>query len=156
MSLELSLRLWAGCGTAFATEMIFWVSPWILMLWADCVLGSFSWSALSLGPLSTVAGCVGGSKHLADEKAGLGAGWNRVKKANSREHTPLDVQKSLRNWRWPGFSPPGTVPESGTQAVRLCGYLLTSSVVLSTGAGSLAGFQGPCRKKGRLEGKVRW
>lgn len=71
-----------------------------------------------LGPLSTEAGsqippthpeanCVEQSKDLADEKADLGAGWNGVKKASSRELTLLDGQKGLGNWRGPGFSLPG-------------------------------------------------
>lgn len=54
-------------------------------------------SAGSQEPLGPEAGCVGGSKDLLDEKAGLGAGWNGLKKATSRELTPLDGQISLGN-----------------------------------------------------------
>lgn len=42
---------------------------------------------LALGPLSPKAGCDGDSKDLVEEKVGLGAGWDVLKKASSRNTT---------------------------------------------------------------------
>lgn len=51
--------------------------------------------------------CRGHPRTLQMKRLAWGAGCNGVKKASSREHTSLDSQKSLGNWRGPGFSSSG-------------------------------------------------
>ena len=85
------------------------------------------WSRLS-DSLHPEAGCVGGSKDLADEKAGMGAGWDGVKKASSKELTPTEMgPEMLRELEGAWIQSPGTV--------QPCVHLLTSPDSLSMGAG---------------------
>ena len=85
----------------------------------------------SLDPSALKQAVLGDPRTSKRKKECLGAGWNGVKKASSREHILLDGQKSLGNWE---------DLDSVPRTVQLCGHLLTSPDPLSTGAVFFAGF----------------
>lgn len=98
------------------------------------------------GPLIPEAGCVGVLKDFPDEKAALGSRVEWYKESQQQGNHPLDVQKSLGNWRGLRFSSPGLSSLVSTNSLNPLSigvsFLLCSKDFTDKKSGWEAGWDG--------------